>query len=196
MEKYKEATKDFTIADQIDPSLGGANKCKSIIEYVQKTYNLIAKKAFQKPARIQGMSKTLQKNIIPEKIQDQTKDKKQILFDSMKYGLNENSYLHFKVLRQLEKEGEIPVCFIIMDEKTNCSCISIYNTNISIKKDMEEDADGIIINPFLNSVEAMIEEKIVSYPSIMVTNLSHLFINGVSMNIKFSKSILTHNTFT
>ena len=59
LERYSEAVKDFNMADQIDPNLGGETRCNQIIGFVSRAYNSISNKGKLKTNRLTEMVRTI-----------------------------------------------------------------------------------------------------------------------------------------
>lgn len=96
-----------------------------------------------------------------------------------------------KILATLDKNSDVPMCFLIVDSNYNFTVISLYQTNKSIKEMFKYGDEIIIKDPSLDFVSLEFDKKLYSYPSVKVVNILNILHNGEPLNQSFKSELVT-----
>lgn len=180
LERYNEATNDFMKAHQIDPNLGGEQKCQKIIGFVSRAYNSINNKGRLKSNRLIEMVKS-----IPQSIDSITgtgsANFKVVDISQLQNGENPGLMVSTKVVYGLEKESDVPLCFLLVDYKHNFCVTSIYHMSKNLTSKIRPGSEVLIKNPHLVLIQLNFKGYQYNYQCLKVTDISQILVNGQSL---------------
>jgi len=111
------------------------------------------------------------------------------------YGKNSDKKFVGRVICSLEKEDDVPMCFLVVDGKYNFAVISIYNTNRSIQDVVKFNSEVVVSSPNVVKISLEDRQKTYSFNCIKIMDLNSILIDGEALINKFSKTILIYKTF-
>lgn len=143
LERYNEAVADYNTAFKIDPNLDADKKANNVIGFVHRSYNAIVNKGKLKSNRLTSMVKS-----IPQSISNMDNykicDISQLLNDE-----NPGMMVSAKIVNNIHKDSDVPVCFLLVDYKHNFCVTSIYHMSKSVLDKIKPGSDVLIKNPHL-----------------------------------------------
>jgi hypothetical protein len=117
-----------------------------MIGFVSRAYNAIANKGRLKTNRLIDMVKS-----IPTEFN--FPNFKFVDISQLQSGENNGLMVSTKVVNPLDKESEVPMCFLLVDHKHNFCVTSIYHTNRTILEKIRSGSEILIKNPHLVLVQ-------------------------------------------
>ena len=106
----------------------------------------------------------------------------------MQAGETPNAIISAKVVTDLPKEQDVPMCFLIVDFKYNFSVVSLYHTNKSLVVDAcIKSGDEILIkSPCYVFTSLEFKGRLYTYQTLKVTDISNILVNGQPLIQKYS----------
>lgn len=192
LERYNEACNDFKVAHQIDGNLGADKKEERIIGFVSNAYNSIMKKGKLKTNRLVDIVKS-----IPQWLPGyDSKDSLKIVdISQLQNGENPGLMISAKVVHNLEKDMDVPMCFLLVDYKHNFCVTSIYHLNKKVTELIRGGSEVLIKNPHLVLIQLTFKGYQYNYQCLKVTDISNILVNGISLADKSAQSEVTCHTF-
>lgn len=172
LERYNEATSDFAKAHVIDPNLGGEHRSEQIIRFVSMAYNAISNKGRLKTNKISDMVKS-----IPQKFENANVVK----ISELVNGENPGMMISSKVVNCLEKNSDVPMCFLCVDHKHNFFVASIYHTSKQLTDLIRSGSAILIKNPMLVLIQLNFKGYQYNYQCIKITDINTVLVNGKSL---------------
>ena len=166
LERYNEAVADYNTAYKIDPNLDADKKASNVIGFVHRSYNAIVNKGKLKSNRLTAMVKS-----IPHEIagMDSYKicDISQLLNDE-----NPGMMVSAKIVNNIHKDSDVPMCFLLVDYKHNFCVASIYHMSKSVLDKIKPGSDVLIKNPHLVLVQLSFKGYAYNYQCLKSTDIS------------------------
>jgi hypothetical protein len=165
---------DFSKSSEIDPNLDGNKKCENIIGFVSRAYNAISNKGRIKSNRLIEMVKS-----IPQTSTDiENSSYKIVDISQLNNGENENVMVSGKIVNGLDKDNDVPLCFLMVDYKHNFSVLSVYHTSKLLLDVIRSGSEILIKNPHLVLVQLKFKGYQYNYQCIKVTDINSVLVNG------------------
>ena len=192
-ERYSEGLRDYMKAHYIAPGLDAQTKAQKIVEFVIGTTRMIDQKKKLKTKKTADLVKSLPKTIgevkfLSLKETEETLKYKVSPQPDLEAGENIGVIYCAKVICQIHKDSAIPVCFLAIDSKFEYTVISLYNINKKIENKIKYGDEILIRDPVLLFISIEFENKLLSYPSIRVMNLSDILVNEQTLSDVYSKA--------
>lgn len=92
-----------------------------------------------------------------------------------------------KVVSQLAKDQDVPMCFLIVDFKYNFSVVSLYHTNKSLNDNIKPGDEILIKNPHSIHTSLEYKGKLYTYQTLKVTDITNVLINSQPLTDKYSE---------
>lgn len=220
LERYSDAINDYEKAHSIDPNLGALDKAKAITEYVLNVCNLIKKKGALKSNKFIGLVKSvpksigevkfLKKNLSEEikedekKIEEDDKEEKKesspikytvVTLKDWQRGINPGKVYIGKLICQLPRQEEVPVCFLMVDSKYEFSVLSIYNIQTGIENLKFGDV-VMIRDPNLLYISIKFKKSLLSFPWVKITDILNILVNKMPLSESTYDPELVTETFS
>jgi tetratricopeptide (TPR) repeat protein len=154
LEQYSNAISDFDKAHTIDPNLNARHKSHSIQDFVLNVCKIIKKKGTLKSDKFVKLSKSVPKSIGEIKFMkkeqpefltktdenEETKDVQPLeTINAIKYsvlalntlerGINGGGVYVCKMICQLPKDLDTPICYLVVDSKLELLVLYLYHTH-------------------------------------------------------------------
>jgi tetratricopeptide (TPR) repeat protein len=191
LERYNEAVQDFTLAHQVDPNLGADQKCNNIIGFVSRSYNSIVNKGKLKSNRLTSMVGS-----IPRTIPNMDSQYKICDISELNSDENPGMMVSAKVVNNLYKDSDVPMCFLLVDYKHNFCVTSIYHMSKSVTDKIKPGSDVLIKNPHLVLIQLQFKGYQYNYQCLKVTDISNILVDGQSLNEDSAFSEVISKTFS
>ena len=86
-----------------------------------------------------------------------------------------------KVVYNIEKSIDVPMCFLTVDFKHNFCVISIYHMSKNLLDKVRPGSEIFIKNPHLVIIQLDYKGYKYNYQCIKITEISNLYVNGLSL---------------
>ena len=83
-----------------------------------------------------------------------------------------------KVVHNLEKESDVPMCFLTVDYKHNFCVTSIYHISKNFTDKIRSGSEVLIKNPHLVLIQLNFKGYQYNYQCLKVTDISQILVNG------------------
>lgn len=190
LERYNEAVKDFAKASQIDPNLDGDKKCENIIGFVSRAYNAITNKGRLKTNRITEMVRS-----IPQTPVLGTDSFKIVDISQLQNGENPGVMVSSKVVNSLDKDTDVPLCYLMVDYKHNFCVLSVYHSSKAFVDVLRSGSEILIKNPHLVLIQLQFKGYQYNYQCLKVTDIASILVNGQSLEQKAAVSEVVSTNF-
>lgn len=110
-------------------------------------------------------------------------------------GENQGLMISSKVVYNLEKPSDIPVCFLLVDFKHNFCVMSVYHVTKQLSDKIRSGSEVLIKEPHLVLTKLQFKGYTYNYQCIKVTDIRNLLVNGVSLQEDYATSQVLSNTF-
>ena len=190
LERYSEAVQNFQAAHQIDPSLQGDKRANAIVGFVSRAYNSIVNKGKIKSNRLTEMVKS-----IPQSIQGQNTCKI-VDLSQLQNGENPGLMISTKVVYNLEKPTDVPICFLLVDFKHNFCVMSIYNVSKQLSDKIRSGSEVLIRAPHLVLIQLQFKGYTYNYQCLKITDIRNILVNGAGLQDDFASSEVISKTFS
>lgn len=191
LERYSEAVNDFSRANQIDPNLQGDKKCDGIIGFVSRAYNSISNKGKLKTNRLHDMVRS-----IPQTLQSVENKYKIVDISQLQNGENPGVMISSKVVHNLDKPIDVPMCFLIVDYKHNFCVMSIYHTSKLLQDAVRSGSEILIKDPHLVLIQLTFKGYQYNYQCLKVTDINSILVNGQSLTQQTAPTEIVSKTFS
>lgn len=192
LERYNEAVADFETAHKIDPNLGADKKCEGIIDFVARCYNSINQKGKLKTKKLVDMVKSIPQSLPGEDVNAKSKI---VDISQLQMGENPGLIISAKVVNFLDKNSDVPMCFLLVDFKHNFCVTSIYHMSCKLQEKIRTASEVLIKNPLLVLVQCNYKGYSYSYQCLKVTDITNLLVNGQTLFDETASSEVVSKTF-
>lgn len=83
-----------------------------------------------------------------------------------------------KIVNNLEKGSDVPVCFLLVDYKHNFCVASIYHIGKAVTNKIRSGSEVFIKNPHLVLIQLNFKGYHYNYQCLKVTDISNILVNG------------------
>lgn len=196
LERYSESAADFMKAHAIDPNLGAERRADGIIGFVSRAYNAISNKGKIKTNRLIDMVKSIP-TVLPESMQESAAKQNLKVADisQLQHGDNPELIISAKVVNSLDKQIDVPQCFLMVDSKHNFCVLSVYHMSKKCVDKMRAGSALLIRNPHLVLTQLQFKGYQYNYQCIKVTDVNSLLVNGAALTDDAAKSEVISKTF-
>lgn len=104
--------------------------------------------------------------------------------------------LSSKVVNSLDKDSDVPMCFLIVDYKHNFCVTSLYHTNKAIAQNIRSGSEVLIRDPHLVLIQLSFKGYQYNYQCIKITNTSSIMVNGQTLYQKAATTEIISKTFS
>jgi hypothetical protein len=101
-----------------------------------------------------------------------------------------------KIVHNLEKGSDVPVCFLAVDYKHNFCVLSLYHTSKMLMESIRSGSEVLIKDPHLVLIQLSFKGYQYNYQCLKVTEINTILVNGQSMTKQASPSEITSKTFS
>jgi len=148
-----------------------------MIGFVSRAYNSIANKGRLKSNRLVDMVKSIPTDLTT----NADKAIKIVDISMLQSGENPGLCVSTKVVNALDKETDVPMCFLLVDYKHNFCVTSIYHTNKGLLEKIRSGSEILIKNPHLVLVQLNFKGYQYTYQCLKVTDVSTVLVNGQTL---------------
>lgn len=190
LEEYAKAEADWQKAEGLDPSLGAKDKIEHLRRHMDKLCEAVRKRGKIKPKKLKAVAASLTSVLaVPEEL----RDKKESSVERLEEGLNEDTYVKVKVLKQVRPATDIPASFLVADKQGKTFLLSVYNVDSSYLTKLRAERDVLhLLNPRCKAVEWGSEK----FRVVQTTSPLSIFVNGKSLDVlSFAHAAITTTSF-
>ncbi|KAM3137607.1 hypothetical protein pb186bvf_010221 [Paramecium bursaria] len=127
--------------------------------------------------------------------QNLNKNVKIVQLSDLQEGVNVDKILACKSLQAYTDAQTVPAGFVIVDAKQNFGSLSIYHITQEIYDRIKDNTDLYIIDPVIKTIMCTINEQIVTYQSVQVTEANKFYVENEKILDKFAPSQVVNETF-
>lgn len=135
---------------------------------------------------------------LPESMQEaaEKNDLKLMDISQLQIGENPKSFVCAKVLCTLEKQTDVPQCFLMIDSKSNFYVVSVYHLAKGLHDKVRAGSELLIRNPHLVVIQLQFKGYQYNYQCVKVTDVTSLLVDGQNLEQKVAKSEVVQKTFS
>ena len=111
-------------------------------------------------------------------------------------GENPGVMVSTKVVNQLDKQSDVPLCFLLVDYKHNFCVASIYHTSKGLANKFKCSSEILIKNPQLVLIQLSFKGYQYNYQCLKVTDVSGILVNGQPLTDQSAPSVVLAKTFS
>lgn len=218
-EEYTDAAAAFQTALEIDPSLPGEDQVEGISRFVSRVSEMVERKGRIKGKKLNALVKALPADELRKRLAESkapskeaedgkaavgagagASDKPDPEFTSvseLSEGANVGKWVMLKLLMPALRTGESPQCLVMMDEKRDAVCVSLYHTTENACDRFNSERDTFIVcDPFLKNVEFdKADGTTVSYKTLQVLKPGNFSVNGRTLSGQYAHAGLSVKSF-
>lgn len=101
-----------------------------------------------------------------------------------------------KIVNNLDKAADVPMCFLLVDYKHNFCVTSIYHMSKNIMDKIRSGYEVLIKNPHLILIQLNFKGYHYNYQCLKVTDIGSILVNGQSLVDDSAQSEIFSNTFS
>jgi len=109
---------------------------------------------------------------------DTNKSMKIVDISQLQSGENPGLIFSSKVVNFLDKQSDVPMCFLLVDFKHNFCVTSIYHMSGDLTKKIRSGSEVLIKNPHLVLIQCTYKGYQYTYQCLKVTDISDILVNG------------------
>lgn len=132
---------------------------------------------------------------IPQSVPDQDA-LKVVDISTLENGENPGVMISAKVVHQLDKQSDVPLCFLLVDYKHNFCVASIYHTSKGLANKIKSGCEVLIKNPHLVLIQLSFKGYQYNYQCLKVTDVSGILVNGQALTEQSAPSVVLAKTFS
>lgn len=110
-------------------------------------------------------------------------------------GENPGLMVSTKIVNSLDKDTDVPLCFLLVDYKHNFCVTSIYHLNKGLANQIKSGSEILIKNPHLVLIQLNFKGYQYNYQCLKVTDVSTILVNGQNIFPSVASSEIVSNTF-
>ena len=101
-----------------------------------------------------------------------------------------------KVVYNLEKPSDVPVCFLLVDFKHHFCVMSIYHVSKKLSDKIRSGSEVLIREPHLVLIKLQFKGYTYNYQCIKVTDVRNILVNGTGLSEEIATSEVVSKTFS
>lgn len=101
-----------------------------------------------------------------------------------------------KVVYNLEKPADVPVCFLMVDFRHNFCVMSVYHVSKQLADKIRPGSEVLIREPHLVLVQLQFKGYTYNYQCVKVTDVRTILVSGASLQEEQASSEVVSRTFS
>jgi len=160
---------------------------------VSRAYNAINNKGKLKSNRLIDMVKTIPQ-VLPTANEGE-QPFKICDISQLQSGENPGMMISAKIVNSLDKDSDVPMCFLTVDYKHNFCVTSIYHTSKALTDKIRSGSEVLVKNPHLVLIQLSFKGYQYNYQCLKVTDITTILVNGTSLMQSAANSEVMSTTF-